>query len=106
MEVSMVHLILLFNRSSSSEAENQAAVSDRASSKERGSGGGLPHGLPATLPNLVGGDGLPTVPSDQTPEAPQRGTKRPHDDDDEITELPDEGEPAGPPKKKKKKREK
>ena len=85
------------------DAENQATVSDRQTSdKERGSGRGLPHGLPATLPNLVG-DGLPTMPLDPTLEAPERGTKRPHDDD-EITELPDEGEPAGPPKKKKKKK--
>ena len=87
------------------EAESQAAVSDRTTGKERGSGRGLPHGLPATLPNPPGGDGMPTVPSDLTPEAPRWGTKCPHDDDDdEITELPNEDEPAGPPMKKKKKK--
>ena len=86
----------------STEAENHAAVSEWTSDKERGSGGGLLHGLPATLPNLVG-DGLPTMPSDLTLEAPKRGTKRPYDDN-EITKLPDEGKPAGPPKKKKKKK--
>ena len=33
------------------ESEDQAAVPDRTSGKERSSGGELPHGLPATLPN-------------------------------------------------------
>ena len=85
----------------SAEAENQATVSKQTTGKECGSSAGLPHGLPVTLPNLVGG--LPSVPSDPTPEAPQWSTKHPHDDN-EITELPVEGELAGPPKKKKKKR--
>ena len=33
------------------ESEGQAAVPDRTSSEVRGSGGGLPHGLPVTLPD-------------------------------------------------------
>ena len=86
------------------EVENQAATSDRTSGKKRGSSGELPHRFPAMLPNLSGGDELPTVPLDLTPEAPKKGTKCPHHDDDEIKEIPDEGEPAGPPKKKKKKK--
>ena len=85
----------------STEAGNQAADSERTSVKVRGSGGGLPHGLPATLPNLVGEE-LPTVPSDPTPEAHERSTKCPHDN--EVVEVPDEDEPAGSPKKKKKKK--
>ena len=84
----------------SAETENQAPSSMRISIQERGSSVGLPHGLPATLPNLVGG--LPSIPLGPTPEAPERGTKSPQDED--IEELPDEGEPAGPPKKKKKKK--
>ena len=64
--------------------------------KAEASVGSLPPGLPATLPDLP----------KPTPEAPQQGTKRPHDDDNEITELPDGGELAMPPKKKKKKKSK
>ena len=45
---------------------------------------------------------MPTVPMDPTPEAPKRDNKRPHDDDDEITEILDEDKPAELPKKKKK----
>ena len=86
------------------ESENQAAVPDRTSSKGCGSGGELPHGLPATLPDRPGEDGMPTVPTDPTPEAPKRDNKRPHDDDDEITEVLGEDKPAEPPKKKKKKK--
>ena len=86
------------------ESENQAAVPDRTSGEGRGSGGELPHRLPATLPDRPGKDGMPTVPTDPTPEAPKRDNKRPHDDDDEITEIPDEDKPAGPLKKKKKKK--
>ena len=85
----------------SAKAENQAMVSERTTGKECGSGAGLPQGLPATLPNLVGG--LPYIPSDPTPETPQQSSKHPHDDN-EITEIPVEGEPARPPKKKKKKK--
>ena len=40
---------------------------------------------------------------DPTPEALRRDNKRPHDDDDEIREVPDEDRLAEPPKKKKKK---
>ena len=51
-----------------------------------------------------GKTGMPTVPTDPTPEAPKWDNKRPHYDDDEITEVPDEDKPAEPPKKKKKKK--
>ena len=80
------------------EAESQAAASDRTSGGKRSSGGGLPHGFPVTWRNLPEVERVPTVPS----EAPKQGSKHPHDDDDEITELPDEGELPVPPKKKKK----
>ena len=86
------------------ESEDQAAVPDWTSSKGRGSGGKLPHGLPATLPDWPGKDGMPTAPTDPTLEAPKRHNKCPHDDDDEITEVLDEDKPAEPPKKKKKKK--
>ena len=86
------------------KSEDQAAVPDQTSGKERGSGRALPHGLPATLPDLPGKDKMPPIPTDPTPEAPKRDNKRPHDDDNEITEVPDEDKPAEPPKKKKKKK--
>ena len=86
------------------ESEDQAAVPNRTFSKGSGSGRELPHGLPTTLPDRPGKDGMPTVPTDPTPEAPKWDNKRPHDDDDEITEVLDENKPAGPPKKKKKKK--
>ena len=86
------------------ELEDQATVPDRTSGKGRGSSGELPHGLPATLPDRPGEDGMPTVPTDPTLEAPKQDNKRPHDDDDEIMEVPDEDKPAGPPRKKKKKK--
>ena len=86
------------------ESEGQAAVPDRTSGEERGSGGELPHGLPATLPDQPGKDRMPTVPKDPTPEALKWDNKHPHDDDDEITEVPDEDKLAKPPKKKKKKK--
>ena len=57
-----------------------------------------------TLPDQPGKDGMPTVPTDPTPEAPKQDNKRPHDDDDKITEVLDEDKPAEPPKKKKKKK--
>ena len=85
---------------------DQAAVPSRTSGEERGSGGELPHGLPATLPDRPGKDEMPSIPTDPTPEAPKRDNKRPHDDDDEITEVPNEDKPAEPPKKKKKKKNK
>ena len=83
------------------ESEDQAAVPDRTSGKERGSGMELPHGLPATLPDQPGKDGVPTIPTDPQSEASKRNNKCPHDDD-EITEVLDEDKPAEPPKKKKK----
>ena len=86
------------------ESEDQAAVPDWTSGKERSSGRELPHGLPATLPDRPGKDEMPPIPTDLTPEAPKRDNKRPHDNDDEITEVPDEDKPAEPPKKKKKKK--
>ena len=46
------------------ESEGQAAVPDRTSGEERGSGSMLPHGLPATLPDRPGKDRMPTVPMD------------------------------------------
>ena len=88
------------------ESEDQAAVPDRTSSKERGSGGELPHGLPATLPDWPGKDEMPPIATDPTPEAPKWDNKRPHDDDDEITEVLDDDKTAEPPKKKKKKKNK
>ena len=88
------------------ELENQVVVPDRTSGKGRGSGGELLHGLPVTLPYQPGNDGIPTGPTDPTPEAPRQDNKCPHDDGDEITEVPDEDKPAGPPKKKKKKKNK
>ena len=87
------------------ESEDQATVPNQTSSKGCGSGGELPHGLPATLPERPGKDGMPTVPTDLTLEAPKWDNKCPHDDD-EITEVLDEEKPAKPPKKKKKKKEK
>ena len=47
---------------------------------------------------------MPPIPTDPTPEAPKRDNKRPHDDDDEITEVLDDDKPAEPLKKKKKKK--
>ena len=66
----------------SAKSEDQAAVPDQTSGKGRSSGRELPHGLPATLPDRPGKDGMPTVPMDPTPEAPKWDNKRPHDDDD------------------------
>ena len=87
------------------ESEGQAAVPDRTSGEVCSSGGGLPHGLPATLPDWPGRDKTPTVSKDSTPEAPKQDNKHPHDDDDDdITEVPDEDKLAEPPKKKKKKK--
>ena len=89
------------------EAKDQAMASDRTSGREWGSGSGRPYGLPATLPNLVGEEGILAKPSDPAPAAPKQGKKRSHDDDDdEITELPAGDDPVVPPKKKKKKKSK
>ena len=85
------------------ESEDQATAPDRTSGKGSGSGRELPHGLPATLPDRPGKDGMPTIPTDPTLEAPKWDNKRPYDHDDEITEVPDEDKQAEPPKKKKKK---
>ena len=102
---------LLFNMRDQQEkarrsvkSEDQAAVPNWTSGKGHSSSGELPHGLPATLPDRPGKDGMPTVPTDPTLEAPKRDNKCPHDDDDEITEVLDEDKPAEPPKKKKKKK--
>ena len=59
------------------ESEDEAAVPDRTAGKGSGSGRELPHGLPATLPDRPGKDGMPTVPMDPTPEAPKWGNKHP-----------------------------
>ena len=85
------------------ESEGQAAVPDRTPSEVRDSGGGLPHGVPATLPDRPEKSKMPTISKDSTLEAPKRDNKCPHDEDD-ITEVPDEDKPAEPPKKKKKKK--
>ena len=85
------------------ESEDQAAVPDRTSGKGCGSGRELPHGLPVTLPDRPGKNGMPTVPTDPPLEASKWDNKCPHDDD-EITEVLDEDQPAEPPKKKKKKK--
>ena len=87
------------------ESEGQGAVTNRTSSEVRGSGGELPHGLPATLPDRPEKSKMPTVSKDLTPEAPKWDNKCPHDDDN-ITEVPDGDKPAEPPKKKKKKKNK
>ena len=84
------------------ESESQVEVPNQTSGKGCGSGGELPSRLPVTLPDRPGNDRIPTEPTDLTPEAPRRDNKRPHDDVDEITEVPDEDILAGPPKKKKK----
>ena len=85
----------------------EAEASDRSSSQGRGSCSGLPYSLPATLPNLAAGEGIPAKPLDLAPTAPKQGKKRSHaDDDDEIMELPAEDEPVMPPKKKKQKKSK
>ena len=86
------------------KTEDQAAVPDRTSGKGRGSGRELPHGLPVTLPDRLGKDGMPAVPTDPTLGVPKWDNKHPHDDDDEITEILDEDRLAKPPKKKKKKK--
>ena len=86
------------------ESEDQAAVPNWTSGKERGSGRELPHGLPATLPDRPGKDEMPPIPTDLTLEAPKWDNKCPHDDDNEITEVLDDDKPAEPPKKKKKKK--
>ena len=86
------------------ELEGQAAVPGQTSDKGRSSGGEFPHGLPATLPDRPGKDRMATVPTDPTLETSKWDNKRPHDDDDEITEVLDEDKSAEPPKKKKKKK--
>ena len=84
------------------EAGNQAMVPDRTPGQDHGSGIKLPHGLLVMLPSLIPDRPTP-VPSEPTTGSSQHGTKQPRDDD-EIAEIPDEGELAEPPKKKKKKR--
>ena len=65
---------------SSVKLESQVKVPDRTSGKGCGSGGELPPGLPATLPDQPGNDRIPTEPTDPTPEAPRRDNKHPHDE--------------------------
>ena len=84
------------------KSEGQAAVPDRTSGKECGSGRELPHGLPVTLPDQPGKDEMPPIPTDPTLEAPKWDNKCPHDDDDEITEVLDDDKPAEPPRRKRK----
>ena len=91
---------------SSVESESQVEVPDRTSGKGRSSGRELPPGLPATLPDGPGNNRIPTKPVDPTPEAPRWDNKHPHDDVDEITEVPDKDIPARPPNQKKKKKNK
>ena len=110
-KIQVIHLLFdMWDRQEkarrSIESESQVEVPDQTSGKGRGSGRELPPGLPATLPDRPGNDRILTEPMDPTPEAPRRDNKRPHDDVDEITEVPDGDIPAGPPKKKKKKKNK
>ena len=86
--------------------KGQAVTSHRVAGGELGSGGELPPGLPAKLPKLPDGDGTLTKPSSLAPEASNQGKKCPLDADDEVVELLDHDEVAGPPKKKKKKKNK
>ena len=89
---------------SSVESESQVEVPDRTSGKEYSSGRELPPRLPATLPDRPGNDRIPTKPMDPTPEAPRRDNKCPHDDVDEITEVPKEDILARPPKKRRRRK--
>ena len=89
-----------------SEAKGQAASSHWVARGEHGSGGELPPGLPARLPKLSDRDGTLTKPSNPAPEASSQGKKCPLDADDEVVEILDHDEVAGPPKKKKKKKNK
>ena len=86
-----------------SEAKGQAVTSHRVAGGERGSGVELPPGLLAMLPKLPDGDGTLTKPSNLAPEASSQGKKCPINADNEVIELLDHDEVAGPPKKKKKK---
>ena len=66
-------------------SEDQAAVPNGTSGKEHGSGREVPYGLPVTLPDRPGKDGMPAKLTDPTLEAPKQDKKHPHEDDDEIT---------------------
>ena len=88
------------------EAKGQAMTSRQVSGGEHGSSGELPPGLPARLPKLPDGGGIPTKPTDPAPEVPSQGTKCPLDVADEVVEIPDHDKAAGPPKTKKKKKNK
>ena len=68
--------------------------------------GNFPPGLRARLPKLPDGDGTLTKPSNPALEASSQGKKCPLDADDEVIELLDHDEAAGPPKKKKNKKNK
>ena len=89
-----------------SEAKGQAVTSQWVAGEERSSGGELAPGLPARWPKLPDGDGTLTKPSNPALEASSQGKKCPLDADNEVTELLDHDEAAGPPKKKKKKKNK
>ena len=88
---------------SESEAKGQAMTSHRVAGGERSSGIELPPGLPAMLPKLPDRDGILTKPSNLAPEASSQGQKHPLNVDDEVIELLDHNEVAGPHKKKNKK---
>ena len=106
-KIEATHLIFGM-RDRQEEAQRSVKSGDQAAvpgwTSGGSSGGELPHGLPATLPDQPGKDEMPSIPTDRTPEAPKWDNKRPHDDDNEITEVPTEEKPAEPPKKKKKKK--
>ena len=86
-----------------SEAKGQAVTSHRVARGECSSGVELPPRLLARLPKLPDGDGTLTKPSNLAPEASSQGKKHPLNADDEVVELLDHDEAAGPPKKKNKK---
>ena len=92
-------------RGRESEAKGQAATSHWVAGGECSSSGELPPGLPARLPKLPDGDGTLTKPSNPAAEASSQGKKCPLDADDEVVELLDHDEVAGPPKKKEEEKE-
>ena len=95
------------DRQEAARQRAEAEASDRTTSRKRGSGSGLPYGLPAALPDLAAEEEIPAKPSDPAPVAPKQGKKRSHaNDDDEIMEVPTGDEPVMPPKRKKKKKSK
>ena len=67
---------------------------------------GTPPRLLVRLPKLPDGGGIPSKPTDPAPEVPSQSTKHPLDVANEVMEILDHDEAAGPPKKKKKKKNK